>query len=307
MKYFYRKDIIKGSKLDKNSLDCWVSLVSPTKKEIGETAKGYGISEQFITYALDEGEPPRIDRENGTILIICRIPVKEGGTVSFSTIPLGIILSPKALITVVLTKASLIEDFMEDKAQSKFTTRNIFFLQIFNRINFYLINYLHFLDQEIDKTEKILLSSFGNEEITKLLKFQKTLVYFNTAALSNGNVLDKLAKGNIVKFDKKEITFLEDVIIENKQALQMINIHTNILSDTMDAYTSIISNNLNKVMKFLTSVTIILALPTMIASYYGMNVNLPYQQQAGVFAGIMVISVMIVAVFAVIFLKKKYF
>jgi len=284
----------------------WISLVAPSAEEIETISKKYSISAQMLNYALDENEPPRTDQENGVTLILCKMPFRDTHSGYFDTIPLGIILKEDVIITITLRKNLIIEEITSDKTLEKLN-QNLLIFHIFNRINFYFLSFLRSLEQEVDKTEETLLLSSNNHEITKLLRLRKTLAYFNTATLSNRNVLEKISKGGILELSKNDSDLLDDVLVENKQAQEMIAIHVNILSDTMEAYASIISNNLNSIMKFLTSFTILLSLPVIIASYYGMNVDLPFQQSPGIFQGILIVSFLLVFIFTVIFYKRKYF
>jgi len=311
MIYYYKK-----TQRDSNIFECkptslgsWISIVSPTQKEIDNFSEKYNIPKEFLLSSLDAGELSRIDKERGVILFIFKIPLREdsvnGG---FSTNTLGIIITNRHIITVTSENHPILEDFIESKIKNCFTTsRNRFLLQIINRVDFYFINYLHYIENKIDIVEEKLLSSFENKEVVSLLKYQKSLTFFDTAVLTNNNVLEKLAKGNVIELNKEDKELLDDIIVDNKQALEMINVYGNILSNTMDAYASIISNNLNIVMKFLASVTILISFPTIIASFFGMNVRLPFQDHPLAFFIIIFISIITIIGFAYIFSKKKYF
>jgi len=307
---FYKKTLRdKYVKIEKRpTLGSWISLVSPTEEEISYTIKEFSIPKEFLLAPLDKSELSRIDQENGIILFIFKIPIKEElSDETLSTIPFGIIFTQRNIITAIFRDHSIISDFFNGKIKNFYTTtKNRFLLQFSHRINFYFINNLYYLEKRINQTEKKLLLSFENKEVIKLLKFQKTLTYFNTAVLTNNNVLDKLSKGGIVTLYEEDKDLLEDAIIENKQALQMINVYSNILANTMDAYASIISNNLNIVMKFLASVTIIISLPNIIAGLYGMNIPLPFQNHPFSFLIILLLSGLIMAFLAIIFAKKKF-
>jgi magnesium transporter len=186
------------------------------------------------------------------------------------------------------------------------TKRTRFLIQILSRTNLYFIKYLDKIDNEITKAETGLRRLLKNEEVVRLFELQKILTYFQTAILANGNVLEYIVKGRIVKLYEEDEDLVEDIIIENKQALSMTVTYSKILSNTLDAYASIVSNNLNVVMKLLTSLTIILSIPTIIASFYGMNVGLPFQESPLAFFYTLLISLFISAVIAMIFLKKDW-
>ncbi|MFH1294705.1 MAG: magnesium transporter CorA family protein, partial [Candidatus Aenigmatarchaeota archaeon] len=175
-----------------------------------------------------------------------------------------------------------------------------------SRMNYHFLRYLNRIEKEVDKLEASLSKSFKNEEIIRLLSFQKTLVYFNNSLLGNGQVLEKINKGNVFKLSNAETELAEEIIIESQQAKETTKIFSDILSNTMDAYASIVSNNLNLVMKFLASITIILSFPTMVASFYGMNVNLPLQNNPMAFFMTIGVSFMISTLALLIFLNRKW-
>jgi len=185
--------------------------------------------------------------------------------------------------------------------------RNRLILQILSRAATVYLNYLKKINRQTTEIENRLHKSMKNEELINLLDFEKSLVYFSTSLRSNELVMDRLYRsGLLTKFEEDE-DFLEDLIIENKQALEMTNIHSNILSSMMDAFASVISNNLNMVMKFLTSVTIILMIPTLIASIYGMNIRLPFARSSHAFAITIGASIMLSLIGVFIFIKRKWF
>lgn len=286
----------------------WVSLTSPTEKEIREISTSLGIRKDFLTAPLDEQEVSRIEVESDCLLVIYKLPVKNENPLSSSTLPLGIILTKNNIISVLSRPHPLINDFIEGKIKNFFTTTSTrFLLQFLFRINYYFANDLKFLDQRIEATEEKLLSTFENKEVVELLRFQKSLTYFNTAVLTNHNVLEKLMKGTIVKLYEEDQDLLEDTLIENRQSLETINVYSTILASTLDAYASIVSNNLNVVMKFLTSVTIMISLPNLIASIYGMNINLPFQNHPSAFNLILIVSLLVIMVSTLFFTKKRYF
>lgn len=306
----YYKKTIKDKQIvqkERPSLGSWTSVISPTEREIKKISKRFSLPREFITACLDVEEISRIDEENGNILFIFKLPIKKQGKEILRTIPLGILLTKDNIITVLLEPHPILEDFIDGKVKNFYTsTKTRFLLQFSHRINFYFINYLGLLEQMISETEKQLLESFQNKEMIRLLKFQKTLTYFNTAVLTNNNVLEKLSKGAIVRLYEEDQDLLEDTIIENKQALEMTKIYSNILSNTMDAYASIVSNNLNIVMKFLASVTILVSLPTIIASIYGMNIALPFQNHPFAFWIVVLLSISAMLILSFLFVKKRF-
>ena len=256
------------------------------------------IQEDFIRYALDYEEKARIDQEedDNTTLFIIDVPIIEKNEENdiYTTIPLGmIVVRDDFFITVSLKKNKIIEDFERKKIKNFQTYKKTrFIFQIMYLNSSYYLKYLEQINKETEIAEYILKNSMKNKELLKLLSLEKGLVYFTTSLKSNELVMEKTMRGKIIKLYEEDSEILEDAITENRQAIEMSQIYSNILNGTMDAYASIISNNLNGVMKFLTSVTIILAVPTMISSFWGMNVNLPFQNSKLGFMIMIIVSVL---------------
>ena len=261
----------------------WINLVNPSENEIKKVCESINIQEDFIRDALDYEEKARIDSEedDNTILFVLDVPIIEKGEDNdiYTTMPLGmIVVRDDFFITVSLRKNKVIEDFEKRKIKNFQTYKKTrFIFQIFYLNASYYLTYLKQINKETEIAEYILKNSMKNKELLKLLSLEKGLVYFATSLKSNEMVMEKTMRGKIVKLYEDDEDILEDAIIENRQAIEMAQIYTNILNGTMDAYASIISNNLNGVMKFLTSITIVLAIPTMISSFWGMNVKLPFE------------------------------
>ncbi len=261
---------------------CWVNLIEPTEDEVNYIVEALDVDMGFIRSGLDEEETSRVEVEDGQTLIVVDLPLAQntGDSVVFSTIPMAIVLTSNNIITICLKETSIIKEFaggLIKGVETQFKTKLVLLmlLKIANR-------YLQYLKQ-IDKislyVEKKLHKSMRNKELIQLLELEKSLVYFSTSLKANEVTLEKILRGRIIKLYEDDQDLLEDVLIEIKQAIEMSNIYTNILAGTMDAFASIISNNLNIVMKVLTSITILMAVPTMISSFYGMNVrNLPLDQ-----------------------------
>ena len=288
----------------------WINLVDPSEEEIQRVCTSIKIEEGFIRYALDFEEKARIDVEEDdhTILFVVDVPIveKQADDYIYTTMPLGmIIVRDDFFITVSLRTNQVIQSFENKKVknfQSYKKTRFIF--QILHLNASYYLNYLKRINKETEKAESNLKVSMKNQELLKLLSLDKSLVYFTTSIRSNEAVMERTLRGKIIKLYDEDEDILEDAITENKQAIEMSKIYSDILSGTMDAYASIISNNLNGVMKFLTSITIILAVPTMISSFWGMNVNLPFQNSSTGFP-IMVVIAVITTILITVWLKKK--
>ncbi|MEM3374173.1 MAG: magnesium transporter CorA family protein [Candidatus Woesearchaeota archaeon] len=292
--------------LEKSETGSWISLINPNDEEISKISQEQNVPEDFLKSVNDPDEKPRIETENGNVLIIIKIPHLRENFIE--TLSFGIIVAEKNIITVCSTDNIIINDILSNKIKNFYTTKKTrFCLQILARANRNYQKYLDDIEKNIEKIESEIMKSFKNEEIIKLLGIQKSLVYINTAILSNEKVLEKIMTGKLLKMYDEDEDLLEDIIADNKQAIDMVNIFSNILSNTMDAYASIISNNLNIVMKFLTSVTIILAIPSIVTSFYGMNVELPFQDSHIAFVYVILISSGLAMLASYFFFKKGYF
>lgn len=288
----------------------WINMVSPTEEEIKQVCKNINIKEDFIRYSLDYEEKARIDveDEDNTILFIIDVPImeNENGARIYSTMPIGIIfVRDDYFITVSLTHNDIIDNLEKEQLKNIITyKKSRTLLQIFYKNAERFLTLLKRLNKETEVAESVLKTSMKNKELLKLLSLEKGLVYFTTSLKSNEVVMEKTLRGNLIKLYDEDEDILDDAIIENKQAIEMSKIYSDILTSTLDAYASIISNNLNGVMQFLTSITIILAIPTMISSYWGMNVPVPLQNNPLGFVLIVILSI-IIGILATIWLRKK--
>ena len=288
----------------------WINVVSPSDDEIKTICKNINIQEDFIRYALDPEEKARIDMEedDNTILFIIDTPITEieSGAKVYSTAPIGIIfVRDDYIITVSLNKNPILDDLVNKKIKNIITyKKSRMLLQIFYTNAETFLDLLKKLNKETEIAENVLKNSMKNKALLKLLSLEKGLVYFTTSLKSNEVVMEKTMRGNLIKLYDEDEDILDDAIIENKQAIEMAKIYRDILTGTMDAYASIISNNLNGVMKYLTSITIIIAIPTLIASYWGMNVPVPFQNNPFGFIILIAFSI-IIGVVASLWLKKK--
>ncbi len=288
----------------------WINLVNPSTEEIKKVCDSINIQEDFIRYSLDLEEKARIDQEeeDNTTLFVVDVPVieKSDDSVLYTTIPLGmIVVRDDFFITVSLRKNKVIEDMGKNKLRGFATykkSRLIF--QILYANSSLFLTYLKQISKETEITEAKLKDSMKNKELLKMLSLEKSLVYFSTSLKSNEVVMEKTMKGKIIKLYEDDEDLLEDAIIENKQAIEMGKIYSDILSGTMDAYASLISNNLNVVMKFLASITLVIAVPTMISSFWGMNVVLPFETSSIGFPIIITVCVVLTLIVAW-WLKKK--
>jgi len=297
-------------KTNEFDLGSWINVESPTSQELEKLSQKLNIPLDFLTDPLDIDERARIEVEDGCILIVLRIPRfdEKEADIQFTTLPLGIIIIQGWVITICFRDTPIILDFILGKVRG-FSTQNRsrFILQIFLKAFLLYLNYLKEIDKRSTAVENELHKAMKNEELIKLLNLEKSLVFFITSLKSNELMLKRLQGTEIIKMDSDDKDLLEDVIIENQQALDMSNIYSNILSGMMDAFASVISNNLNVVMKFLTAITIILTIPTLVASIYGMNVKLPFQNSPYAFLITLGISFSLSAIAIVIFIKRKWF
>ena len=292
---------------------CWIALTNPTASEIIDIADTYQIDPDHLRAPLDEEERSRIEVEDEYTLILVDIPSIEerNGKDWFVTIPLAIITTKDVLITVCLEETPVLTSFMDGRVRDFHTfMKTRFILQILYKNATQFLQYLRIIDKKSEVIERKLHQSQKNEELIELLELEKSLVYFTTSLRSNEVVLEKLLRIEKIKKYPEDTDLLEDVIVENKQAIEMANIYSGILSGTMDAFASVISNNLNIVMKFLATVTIVLSIPTMTASFYGMNVNshgMPFADSPYGFAIVLGLTLLLSLFVAYIFNKKDLF
>lgn len=305
--------VSKGNGLESiNDLarDSWVNLVDPSEDEIAYLCRELNVPEDFVTAALDIDERARTDREGEATLILWRVPYHHGHSadIPFTTIPLGVVLANGVVVTVCKTENDIIQAVMNGQVSGfSVAKRNRLVLQLLLLTAVWYLKYLRRINREVDRLEDELQRSMRNEELLDLLKYQKSLVYFTTALRSNELMMERLQRTRLFEMYPDDGDLLDDVLTENRQAIEMVGIANDILSQMMDAFASIISNNLNVVMKFLTSVTIILMLPTLIASFYGMNVRLPLQDSPYAFMLTLVASFALSLVVVLVFLKKDWF
>ncbi|GAK60468.1 Mg2 transporter protein CorA family protein [Candidatus Vecturithrix granuli] len=288
---------------------CWIHVTSPTSEELHHISEALQIPMNFLTDPLDTNERSRIEVDERNVLIVVRIPLfNNEQDVAFTTLPVGIIYLDDVFLTVCAQDVEFFDKFMKGRVKNFSTQyRCRFILQIFLKAALRYLTYLKEIDTRAANIQAELHQAMKNQELIQLLNLEKSLVFFTTSLRSNELMIERLQKVSIIKFYPEDQEILEDVMVENKQALEMANIYSNILSGMMDAFASIISNNLNIVMKFLTSVTIILALPTLVASVYGMNVHLPFQESPHAFALTMGISFLLAGMSVFIFIRRKFF
>lgn len=268
--------------IDEMEDGCWIDVVNPDEKEINFLINSFSLEPDFLRAALDEEESSRIESEDGNTLIIIDTPVCEvtENGVTYSTMPMGILVTQTNVITVSLRENSITTEFTEGIVKNVHTElKTQFVLFIMLRVATRFLQHLKQIDKISIQLERQLRKSMKNKELIQLLDLQKSLVYFSTSLKSDETTLEKMMRGRYIKLYEDDQDILEDVLIEIKQAVEMSSIYLNILSGTMDAFASVISNNLNIVMKVLASITIVISIPNIIAGFYGMNVQgLPLAQ-----------------------------
>lgn len=269
------------TRLDDIQEGCWIDLSNPTPEELTRVSTALGIDQTFLAAALDEEETSRVDTEEGQTLIIIDVPaIEKGDPVVYSTLPLGIIVTERNIVTVCLKESSILSDFERGVIKNTDTRKKTnFILRILLQVAKRYLQHLKQIDKTYNYMERQLYKSQRNKELIQLLDLEKSLVYFNTSLKANEVTLEKILRGRIVTLYEEDHDLLEDVLIEVRQAIEMANIYSSIISGMMDAFASVISNNLNVIMKVLTSITILLTIPNMIFGFYGMNVaGLPLAQ-----------------------------
>jgi len=289
----------------------WIRLTAPAESELAEIAESCCIPLDFLKAALDEEERPRIDVEDGIVLIVLDIPIvtENEGIRTLTTLPLGIIITSSLTVTVCNRQSAILDDFIGGKIRHFHSAKKTRFLfQIFHRNASTYLQHLRQIERSISRIESELHRSMKNEELFQMMELEKSLIYFSTSLKSNEAVLERILRAKPLKMYEDDAEFLEDVIIENKQAMEMSQIYLHILNGMTQAFATIISNNLSIVMKFLASATIIIAIPTMIASFYGMNVaDLPLKDAPLAFEIIFGISCIVSVALGLFMWRKRFF
>lgn len=265
-------------KQDEITDGAWVNLVKPTQSELDYVIAALSLDEGFAKAALDPEETSRLEIEDYQSLLIIDIPMMEKVSESeldenYGTIPMGIISTKNNVVTICLYPTSILSSIESGKVKNIYTNlKTRFIFQILLRVAGKFLAYLRRIDRKFTKIERSLYKSFKNEELIELLTLSKSLVYFSASLKANEVTMEKVLRGRALKLYEDDKDLLEDALIEVRQANEMASIYSSILSTTMDAYSSVVSNNLNMIMKVLTVITIILTVPNIIFSFYGMNV-----------------------------------
>ena len=287
--------------------NCWINIENPTEDEKNYLLNELQIPQAFFNDINDIDERPRIEIENDWHLIIFRIPVvSENVKIPFYTIPVGIVFKDEICVSISFHKNEVLSDFVNYTQRKKTDVRDNFdlTLKLLLSSSVWYLKYLKQVNQKIKLAEDNLEKSIKNEELQALLQIEKSLVFFMTSLKGNSIVLHRIKNMKNINLDAE---LLEDVDIELRQALEMTNIYSDILTGTMDAYASVISNNMNDIMKKMTSISIILMIPTVIASFYGMNVPNSLQENPFGLPIIIAVSILFSSLGVFLFMKRKWF
>ena len=273
--------------------NCWIQMTCPTEDEQRELEEQFGIPDYFISDISDTDERARYEYDDGWMLIILRIPyVKEvRSRTPYTTVPLGIIHKRDVTITVCYYETNMMIDFVsyQQKRGAGFTDYVDMIFRLFLSSAVWYLKRLKQINSLIDKAKRNLDQDVNNESLIALSRLQDSLTYFQTSIRGNETLLSKLKFK--LQIDELDADLIEDVTIEMTQARETTNIYSDILESTMDTYSSIINNNMNTVMRTLTSVTIIMMFPTLIASLFGMNLVNGMEENPFGFVTALVISI----------------
>ena len=307
LKFFKTQEDGKIDRIDAFEKNCWVDLVNPTDDELEDACAMTGIPEEMLRAALDEEETARVERDEGALLCLLDTPTitdtDEGDT--YETIPLALVRNDVCIVTVSLRGNAVLGDFISNRTIVD-TAKPVSFI-----LNFMMGNAKRFLSnlRQLDKKslrlQAELHSSMKNQELIQLLGIENSLVYFSTSLSANLNVYNKLERLPSITGNEDYKDLFDDVVIETRQAMEMCNIYRDILSGTMDAYASVISNNLNVVMKLLAVITLVISVPTLIASLWGMNVPVPFAELAWGFWLLIGISIVVTAVVSFFIIRSS--
>jgi len=311
IQYFFNKE---GHTLEisKPENGAWINLVPPFKdEEFIELSDELDIPIEFLRDSLDIDERPRFEKEDNTRFIVLKTPTENNSfnesDAFYITIPICIILTHNQIVTVNSFDNAAIKKFLNTFQNRHPDKKNMMVLKIVEKIIQNFMEYLKEINQKINQYEQQLYDSYKNEQLLNLMRVQKSLVYFITSLRTNEMMLMKLSRTNFLGLTDDDKDYLEDLLVDLSQALEMANIYSNNLTSSMDTFASIINNNMNTVMKRLTSITLIISIPSLVAGIYGMNVDIPYQKSGHAFYIPVIISLLFSVVLSGYFFKKKWF
>lgn len=307
--YKTNKDTGLLEKIPEPIKGCWINIVKPTEEELISIASKIDIDVQMLRYPLDIAEKAHIDTEDTEVLIIVDSPateIKEGDKI-YTTLPLGMLLvRDDMFVTISQVKINVVENILNNPKPFYVQTdkKSRFVFQILYDMAQDYIRYLTYINRDLEEFESHMQKTMSNKELLKIMRFEKSMVYFNASVKANQVVLEKLNRGKSIKLYDEDEDILEDTLIENRQAIEMIQTYSEILNGIVDIFGTMVSNNLNVVMKVLTSLTLIIALPTMVSSFLGMNVTFPFNTGTMGFYVVILISI-VITLLASWWLKKR--
>jgi magnesium transporter len=312
---YYAKVDRKLKELEEPQLGCWINISPPfSHEELEEIAQQFDVPLDFFTDSLDIDERSRYEREDDVRLIVINTPIlneaEDENDAIYVTVPIGIILTIDHMITITAYGSPVLQLFLDGKVRNfDPSDESTFVLQIMEQTVYRYLTCLKKLNLKRNLIEKELYDSSRNKELKQLLSIEKSLVYFVNSLSANELLKMKMKRTDFlnIRDDEDKSDLFEDIIIDNSQALEMSNIYTNILNGTMDAYGSIISNNLNITIRRLTLITIILMVPTLVASFYGMNVPLPLEGKEYAIYIIITVSIVVSLLVTWYFQRKRMF
>lgn len=290
--------------------NCWIQVTKPTPEELEDLERRFNAPLDFIQDAEDTEERPRIENESGWLMTLIRVPNKEidkDGEIVFSTIPLAILIHGEVLITICYNKAEMIDDFIRYTIRKNIEERIRYdlMLSLFLSSSVWYLKYLKQMNVMMKAAEEALEESMENEQLQKMMRLEKFLIYFVTSMRGNEVVMVRLRKHlRHLPYDED---LLDDVEIELQQAYATANIYSEVLERQRESYASIISNNLNVIMKRLTIYTIILMIPTCVSGFYGMNVPNGWEEMTWAFPAIVIVTLVIVIISYFLFKRKNLF
>jgi magnesium transporter len=309
MRTIYKTDETELKAVDQPTKGSWVNLVDPGADEIRQTAEDLNVDTELLRFSLGQEAISSVKKVDDALRIIIRIPYRQPAhaDIPYITLPLGIVLTRDLVVTVCRKEVDLFRD-LDDVHRLDLATdkpRRFVLHMLWSISNAYL-RFLNDVDESVDRLEEQLVRALQNREVLELLRYQKSLVYFMTGLEINGLMFDRLQRSDFLELKPADADLMDDVVTENQEAKKMVEIASNILSQMMDAFASIISNNLNVVMKFLASITVILIIPQIVGTFYGMNVGLPIGDHPMTFLTLVSLSLLAAAVVGWIFRKKKW-
>ena len=307
---YYRSIGGKLNIVDKFTVGCWVDVQRPSAEELAIVSRETGIEIDYLSYPLDPDERSRFEREDGQLLIIMQTSYRlgEDSDIPFDTVPLGIMHTDHCLVTVCAQENPVVRDIVSGLMKTVHTAKkNRLTLQLFLRNAQRFLIDVRQINKQVDRAEDRLESSTQNKELLELLRLEKSLVYFITALKANELMMERVKRDRIFEMYEEDADLLDDVLIENLQAIEMVGIASNILTSMSGTFASVINNNVNQVVKLLTVTTILVAIPTLITGVFGMNVPIPLQERPYMFIVVLALMFGVSGLLAFLFYRWKLF